>query len=618
MCIFSPLLYYDVFYGRKPKRPVDNILSQIYGSSVLSGGTAAVILIPAVSAVGKTTAAKEAGFLSAGGIYGNIWEQLGSLLLDSTPYATNGDQSAINLYCGCAALLFAVLFFLNPRLRWQRKAGMILLLLFYFSGFHFQTLNLLLHGLHRPVGMPNRFAFIFIFLLLNIAWGGLEQSVQLEKKTLGTGVIVCFIFCAAVGINTENLSVIGTIAMVLLYFGVLIHTFGSHRYINQKSLLSILVLCEIGLHGIFSICNNGTANRNLYEASRQELQQIMNERNDWKEYRVDIVNPVLRNEELLYGLNGISMFSSTNTDAMQIWMERMGFETGKNRFQYSGETELTDMLLGVKYLVCRNNIELSTFYKKIHSGKYFDLYENPRALAVGYLVDSSIQNFNFENRNPLEVQNYLVSQIGNHTLYQVKEVGSMLGQTQTGETIFRVHLKSGEHGYLWIPGEEPITVRVNGKIQKSDYWNNNFLDLGYSGEDRSVQVQIAKSHIPKALLGICEQTQLDSIYQELSQNELQMKQGTGTILANKNGVLLFSLFYDEGIRVRVDGKEVQTLDLEGLLGINLTKGRHTVSIHYEIPGFKKGAAISAAAIWILLIPTMQEILGKKRKRQESI
>ena len=31
------------------------------------------------------------------------------------------------------------------------------------------ALNLLFHGLHKPVGIPNRFVFILIFLLLKMS-----------------------------------------------------------------------------------------------------------------------------------------------------------------------------------------------------------------------------------------------------------------------------------------------------------------------------------------------------------------------------------------------------------------------------------------------------------------
>ena len=109
--------------------------------------------------------------------------------------------------------------------------------------------------------------------------------------------------------------------------------------------------------------------------------------------RAAIVNPILRNEELLFGLNGVSIFSSTNTDAMQLWMEKMGFETGKNRFQYAGATELMDMLLGIRYLACRNTIGLDTPYKKIYSGEYFDtVQESP---GIGWRISCGQQHTGF-------------------------------------------------------------------------------------------------------------------------------------------------------------------------------------------------------------------------------
>lgn len=615
LCVFSALYYIAVcFETEKRKDRWWKSCFKFAGASVLGGGIAAVILIPAVSAIAKTTAAKQAGLSGAGGTYGDLWEQLGRLLFDSYPYATSGDQASINLYCGCAALLFTGIFFLNCRIRWQKKVAIAALMIFYFAGFHFQTLNLVLHGMHKPVGMPNRFAFILIFLIVKAASEGWGKIGELTKKELAAGMAVCMLFCAAVGIKTGNLKVLGTVGMVLLYFSILAEMLGLYkpegihlteseefrRRIPWQTWLSILLLCEIGLHGIFSICNNGTANRNLYEESGKELRQVMSTKADQDNYRTAIVNPLLRNEELLYGLNGISMFSSTNTDSMQTWMEKMGFETGKNRFQYAGETELMDMLLGIRYLACRNTISLDTSYEKTYHGKYFDLYENPRALADGYLVDQNIQDFRPEGANPFEVQNELMHQMGVGTLYQTMEVSPLPEQPRAIETVYKISLKGGEHGYLWISGTEPSTVNVDGRIQKYDYWNNNFLDLGYSDKDRTVQVKVTKHYISQALLGTCKQSQLDSIYQKLSQNEIRLENGVGTIRADRNGILFLSSFYNEGIHVRIDGREVSPLNLGGMIGVNMRKGRHTVSISYETPGLKAGAAVSVLCIGILL------------------
>ena len=193
--------------------------------------------------------------------------------------------------------------------------------------------------------------------------------------------------------------------LILLCFGLLAQIpVPVPGRIRWRTWLAVLLLCETGLHGFFSICNNGTANRNIYEAGREELRQVLRTAPDAGDYRTDIFNPVLRNEELLYGLNGISMFSSTNTDAMQAWMEKTGFETGKNRFQYTGGTELMDMLLGIRYLACRNTLSMGaggmvTPYEKLYDGNWYDVYRNPRALQEGYLVDGGIQKFRLEGND---------------------------------------------------------------------------------------------------------------------------------------------------------------------------------------------------------------------------
>lgn len=258
LCVFSVLYFIAVYFeagiskGRWWK-----CWLKFSGASLLGGGTAAVILVPAVLSIAKTTAAKQVGLSGTGGTYGNLWEQLDRLMFDSFPYATSGDQAAINLYCGCAALLFTAAFFINRRICWKQKAAMAVLLVFYFAGFHFQTLNLILHGLHKPVGMPNRFAFVFVFLLLKTASEGRGRIEELTRKELAAGTALCLAFCAAVGTGSGNLKILGTAGIVLIYFCILVQK--PQQRIPWQTWLSILLLCEIGFHGFFSICNNGTA-----------------------------------------------------------------------------------------------------------------------------------------------------------------------------------------------------------------------------------------------------------------------------------------------------------------------------------------------------------------------
>ena len=79
---------------------------------------------------------------------------------DSMSFVKSGEQGDVNLYCGCAVLLFAGIYFLNKEIRRTEKIMLGAMALLYFAGFHITALNLLFHGMHKPVGIPNRFAFI--------------------------------------------------------------------------------------------------------------------------------------------------------------------------------------------------------------------------------------------------------------------------------------------------------------------------------------------------------------------------------------------------------------------------------------------------------------------------
>ncbi|MGI6010885.1 MAG: YfhO family protein [Ruminococcus sp.] len=496
VCVFS-LLYFLASYWALEKRADkwSKAGGKFIGASLLSVGIAAVLLFPSIFAVGKTIAAKEAGLFSLNTKYGQIWEQLGRTLFDAYPWTTSGDQASVNLYCGCAAVLFLILYFLNQKIPWREKTAAGVLLVFYFAGFHFSVLNLLLHGLHKPVGMPNRFAFVFIFLFLSAACEGWEKAGKLGKRRLAAGIGAAVVFCGIVGIMTENFKVLGSVGLMLLYFSLLAEVTGfygeSQKARKWQRMICLLILCEIGVHGVLSICNNGSANRNLYQDSGEELKQMISAKKDKDEYRTDIYNPILRNEELLFGLNGISMFSSANTSDMQRWMESMGFETGKNRFQYAGSTEIMDMLLGIKYLACRKDMQLDTAYKKTDEGTYFDLYTNNRALKDGYLVDNKVKNFRIEGNNPFEIQNNLLTRMGCGSLYQTEYVPYLYGESEgEAKTVFEVYLQGGEHGYLWIDGMEPSQVTIDGELHKGDNWNNKFLDLGYSNERTFVYLRL--------------------------------------------------------------------------------------------------------------------------------
>ena len=612
LCTFAAFYYLAELAaaesGRRPEKIRFSLL-KFAGASVAGAGFAGITLIPGIAAVSRTAAAEEAG-TGLSGVYGDIWKQLGALFEDSLSFVKSGDQGDVNLYCGCAVLLFAGIYFLNKEIRTAEKIVTGILIVLYFAGIHITALNLLFHGLHKPVGIPNRFVFILIFLLLKMscdAWGNVENE---STGRIFAGLIAAEGFCIVVGIKSGNIWGLLLTAGVLAVFFLVMWTercicgkLSGHALccVEIRKLgclvLAVLILAETGIHGIVSITDNGTANRDIYVESEQEVCGLLESAGvDQVDYRAAIVNPLVRNEEMLYQLNGISMYSSTNTEEMWDFVKNMGFENLENRFQYAGSTEVTDMLLGIRYLFCRNTRKLHTVYKKIGESQSFDLYENPRALKAGYMVSDSVLDYVMEGTDPLEVQNRLLSGIAGKRLYKMQTVSSEA--VWAGNVDFDISLKKGEHGYLYIPGTEPETVTINGQEQKSDYWNNNFLDLGTYDTDTVVHVT-AETGMQEAVLGTYRESDLDEIYEMLSSRQMDLKNGKGTIAAAKDGMLLLSIFYDPDMQIYVDGKKVDGKSIQGLTGVKLSAGTHTVTMKYRTPGLQAGAVLSILIAGIL-------------------
>ena len=611
LCTFAAFYYLAELAaaesGRRPEKIRFSLL-KFAGASVAGAGLAGITLIPGIAAVSRTAAAEEAG-TGLSGVYGDIWKQLGAFFEDSLSFVKSGEQGDVNLYCGCAVLLFAGIYFLNKEIRTAEKIVTGILIVLYFAGIHITALNLLFHGLHKPVGIPNRFVFILIFLLLKMscdAWGNVENE---STGRIFAGLIAAEGFCIVVGIKSGNIWGLLLTAGVLAVFFLVMWTercicgkLSGHAFccVEIRKLgclvLAVLILAETGIHGIVSITDNGTANRDIYVESEQEVCGLLESTGvDQVDYRAAIVNPLVRNEEMLYQLNGISMYSSTNTEEMWDFVKNMGFENLENRFQYAGSTEVTDMLLGIRYLFCRNTRKLHTVYKKIGESQSFDLYENPRALKAGYMVSDSVLDYAMEGTDPLEVQNRLLSGIAGKRLYKMQTVSSEA--VWAGTVDFDISLKE-EHGYLYIPGTEPETVTINGQEQKSDYWNNNFLDLGTYDTDTVVHVT-AETGMQEAVLGTYRESDLDEIYEMLSSRQMDLKNGKATIAAAKDGMLLLSIFYDPDMQIYVDGKKVDGKSIQGLTGVKLSAGTHTVTMKYRTPGLQAGAVLSILIAGIL-------------------
>ena len=95
---------------------------------------------------------------------------------------------------------------------------------------------------------------------------------------------------------------------------------------------------------------------------------------------------------------------------------------------------------------------------------------------------------------------------------------------------------------------------------------------------------------------------------------------SGSFNAGRDEVLFFSIPYDKGFTVYVDGEKTETQAFSNaFLSVPVTKGNHRIEVKYVPPGFTAGLWISVAglqfaALWFIIARVFQ----KKRKSEQNI
>ena len=117
---------------------------------------------------------------------------------------------------------------------------------------------------------------------------------------------------------------------------------------------------------------------------------------------------------------------------------------------------------------------------------------------------------------------------------------------------------------------------------------------------------------------ICSDEEYQMVHDKLASSQLvtdrengsyYVKDGKirGTIDADQDGTLLFSLPYDTGWKVKVDGKNVETYAVgRSLLGIDLTEGSHEIALDYTAPGLWEGTILSILCLALFFLTLILE------------
>ena len=624
ICIFAIIWY--IFYSFKSVKQFffRGISFALY--SFLAAGMAAVLLIPAYLGI-KQTASGEAMTLPDHSFLTNAADLLNRQFAMGSPISHDNFDGNANLYIGIFTVLAVGLYLLNQQIKISDKIKKILLVGFFYLSFGEMILNFIWHGFHDQYGIPNRFSFLFGFVLLHMLW---EVFEHLDGTK---GWHVAFACMAGVGL----LAYARVKGMLFILYGMilLLYTLSRKRKVWYKAAFCAVAIIEIAATACMGFNENGQISVSKFFYGTEDMEKAAASLKDGTFYRSELASALMVDENAWYPINSVGLFGSTATDRMVNMMDNLGFYTGCNEYLYKGATPVTNFLLNVKYLYYHQEDSLTTDFKYLKTQGTFDIYENPaKGMSIGYLMNDSIKDWYYDSAYPFRVQNDLGEQAFDvFELFHDIEIddpatnGCTASKTNDGEYYFEYGdsrpdnmtftipiTETAENLYLFYDGTqvENAQIMVDGTNVKSGDLDGYMLPIGkvsagsevkvtfeLKGETEDGYVRLSAADFDQEVFEDFKKTAAEQAFTvtDYSSNSLE-----GTVDASDNQTLFLSIPYESGWKVKVDGKEVKTCRIgDAFLGVKVPSGEHTVSLKYTPPGFSIGWKVSLAAAIIFIV-----------------
>ncbi len=323
------------------------------------------------------------------------------------------------------------------------------------------------------------------------------------------------------------------------------------------------------------------------------------------------------------------------------------------------------MYMGTKYIISDDKTKVPVMYKKIKQAGEFTLYENEKALPVGYCTSQTLNEMAFTGiRYPQSLcalmSNIVVEEGGAESFecgnikqtesFEIKGVKGV-AKTDKGYMVrlekaaeFTAELKEAVDAdkLLLVAFEVDNDFRQKG-MRSADakilingiknnltnpswkYYNNNttfeYVVASYDDEPlKELNIRFERGNYD--IKNIRCYTLTPDLHMPVDRFEFD-KQKTkgddivGSIDVTKDGYFMLSVPYADGFTAYVDGEktEVECVDT-AFIGFPLSQGHHEIKINFTAPLRNEGLLVSAGGIVIFAILIIFERFSKRKKNED--
>lgn len=640
---------------KKPIRSLPREAGRFFGCALLSGGMAAVVLVPLWFAIRSTGAALQS-FPDLLTFPDSFVELLGRLVSFTYPVQHIGMP---NLSCSMLSVLLFTGYLTAKRIPLRERLTIGGLLLFLLLSLWYPPLNYLWHGMHVPNGFIHRFAFLVPFVLLMAGWRFTEtidetDTVSLKKRLLQlvgmTAVGAALCVCGVVT-DTSDIIFVSVLFMVLY---ILLYLWRNLKPQHQTAMLSSL-LCIVCAETFCStnLCVAFFAEEYLAsdleeQPEIQEAAEAIREDSGDQPQRIASAMGHGFNPELFSDLPyGGTLYSSLIPEALTASLSTLGMYSGSdlNRYFYQPLAPVSALMTGIRYVIAPEGGDYpEKFYAALGDtcAMRFN-YDIPFGFAIPDTIGTNDADTTPECQNHIfkdiaETNNICKILPAEVTSANVEIEGSaddtIICKTGTEERYTLTYSftadEDGDYSFDIFPENsfcqaiKRYDVLADGELQKQELFSKDApyehtYEMKYAGTFRKGQrIEIMLVLRPESEGAL--RVQAIRLDEEAFSNGLQLldqyamknvqvqdTEITGTVTTDDSRKLLYlPVPYDQGWHAEIDGKTAEITEaMRGMLGLKLPAGTHKIRLSYRPAGLVAGCVISfislavCAAIWLL-------------------
>ena len=642
--------------------------------SLLGGGLAAFIILPEYFNMLMTKSA-DTSFPEAAEKYFSILYMLFRSLM-CIPVADLKYPHDPNIYCSMAMFILIPLFWLCKKINIKERIGKTVIMAIMLISFSFNIPNYIWHGFHFPNSLPCRESFLYIFLLVTMAYEAFlhlrefNRSRILGSAAASIGLILIFEelfknaeFFNELDIETDMIKIIYySIVFLVLYLFIFICL---RKFQDMKAfftyLLVLAVFCELTLNFCITGIPSTSSRSGYYEAvnaydTLNKTADDMAKSEGVNFYRTEGESHATRNDGARFGYDSISTFSSVSSAAMQDYYNEIGLQTSFNAYSYYGHTPLTASLFSIKYEYTSGTGSLpdqmtlvgQENYKIKNGQSTLKLYEYNNTLPLGFMMNTSADaSWDKKTGNPFTTQNNFVRSAvdgGRNIFHQLKSsaVGTFTADydLEANDNFIPDDNQETYDVYFYCTtSSENLTATVtNGEIMADtgatttktfSSTNQNYIcHVGNVTAGATITVTASDGQSISACYAYAfDNGAWEEDFALLNANPYTVTERsdtkiTGTVTADKQSVMYTSIPYDKGWKVYIDGVETAITPIcdNAFIGVLVGSGQHEVTFKYSPRGLGTGFAISILSLLAFLAliykENISDFISTKTKKKK--